>query len=459
MKLVEAMRETRESLRELLLPAVPVILLAIGLLVLAYFWLDPNPPKRVVLATGLARSAYDEFGQRYQVALAPYGVEVVLLASQGSLDNLQLLREGRADLAFVQGGSNEPTPGREEALVTLGSLFLEPLWLFYREDVYRDEVERKAGARHLLSLTQMEGLSLNVGSSGTGVPVLMDKLFRANKVDAGRLQLTRLEETPATAALLDGQLDALVFASAPESLMVQMLLATPGVKLMDFSQSEAYSRRFPFLTPVVLPRGVVDLAQDQPPQDVRLVATTTELIAREGTHPAILQLFAQAANDIHGPAGWFNRAGAFPVTQRSGYTVSREAERFYRSGQPFLQRWLPFWIANLVERMWIVFGLVVALVLPLSRIVPPLYTFRIRRRVFRWYGKLRELERQLLVHPERAPELLRELDALDKRTERIVVPLAYVDEFYELRNNIAAVRRRAWVAAEASVPVAGAGAA
>lgn len=454
MKPREAAHETLASAHEVLLPAVPVAVLTIGLLVLAYFWLEPNPPKHVVLATGPARGAYDEFGQRYRDALARSGIAVTLLPSQGAADNLQLLREGRADIAFVQGGTSEHVPDASAGLVTLGSVFPEPLWLFYREDEYRDEVQRKPASRQITALTQLQGLSVNVGSTGTGVPVLMDKLFRANRMDPAMLQLTRLEETPATAELLDGQLDVLVLASAPEALMVQMLLATPGIRLMDFDQSEAYSRRFPFLTPVLLPHGVVDLAARQPATDVRLVAITTELLAREDTHPALQELFAEAAVDIHGGAGWFHRAGTFPSVQRSGYPVSQEAERTYRAGQPFLQRWLPFWVANLVGRMWVITGIVLALVLPITRIVPPLYRFHVRSRVFRWYGKLRDIEHRLQVQPQRTPELLRELDALDERVDRIAIPLTYADELYELRNNIHLVRRRARMALAASGRVA-----
>jgi hypothetical protein len=176
---------------------------------------------------------------------------------------------------------------------------------------------------------------------------------------------------------------------------------------------------------------------------VRLVATTTALLAREETHPALLQLFAQAARDLHGPAGWFNRAGSFPNIEHSEYPVSAEAERAIRSGRPFLQRWLPFWLANLVERMWLVLGIILAVLLPLSRIVPPLYQLRIRSRVFRWYGQLREIENRLHDAPAQAAEVARELDALDEKVGRISVPLAYADELYALRNNIGVVRRKA----------------
>lgn len=435
----QAIRYTLLSIRDLLISAGPFALLAVVLLVLAYLWLDPTPPKRVRLATGPAQSAYDTFGQRYKKALAANGIEVVLVPSQGSSDNLQLLRDGRADLGFVQGGSNDRASTEETGIVSLGSLFVEPIWLFYREEAARKVAKNGT----LTGLTQLQGLRLNVGTAGSGVPLLMDKLFEANKIDPKSIRISQLEQTPATVAFLAGELDALVFASAPESLMVQMLLMTPGVKLLDFAQSEAYSRRFPFLTPAVLPRGVVDLARDMPAQDVRLVATTTAMLAHEDTHPALLQLFAQAAREFHGPAGWFNRAGSFPTVEHSEYPVSREAERAIRSGPPFLQRWLPFWLANLIERMWLALGIIIAVLLPLSRIVPPLYEFRIRSRVFRWYGQLREIENRLHEAPQERTEALKDLDALDDKVGRISVPLSYADELYALRNNINMVRQRA----------------
>jgi hypothetical protein len=436
--MTKTIRYTLLSIRDLLISAGPVAALAVGLLVLAYLWLDPAPPKRVTLATGPAQSAYDEFGQRYRKALAANGIDVVLLPSQGSSDNLRLLREGKADLGFVQGGSNSRATAEESGLESLGSLFMEPIWLFYREEAAR----KVTPSATLSSLTQLQGLRLNVGTAGSGVPRLMDKLFDANKIDTRRIAISQLEETPATVAFLGGELDAVVFASAPESLMVQMLLQTPGVKLMDFAQSEAYSRRFRFLAPVVLPRGVVDLARDLPPADLRLVATTTALLTREKTHPALLQLFAQAARRIHGPAGWFNRAGAFPNIEHSEYPVSREAERAIQGGQPFLQRYLPFWLANLVERMWLALGIIIAILLPLSRIVPPLYQFRIRSRVFRWYGQLRAIENQMQAQPVDPAHLAEQLDALDEKAGRISVPLSYADELYALRNNINLVRRK-----------------
>jgi hypothetical protein len=222
--------------------------------------------------------------------------------------------------------------------------------------------------------------------------------------------------------------------------MVQMLLTAKGIQLFDFAQAEAYSRRFSFMSPVLLPRGVVDLAQDLPPQDVRLVAPTATLLAREGTHPALMQLFVQAAAQAHGEAGWFQRKGDFPNARNSERPLAAEAQRFYQSGIPFLQRWLPFWLANLIDRMWPVLVSIIAVLIPLSRLLPPLYEFRIRSRIFKWYAQLRELD---AARTERPPEaLLAELSALDERVGQIRVPLSHADELYALRSHINLVRRR-----------------
>ncbi|MES2877618.1 MAG: TAXI family TRAP transporter solute-binding subunit, partial [Pseudomonadota bacterium] len=315
----KTVRNTLISLRAMLTSAGPFVFLTIALLVLAYWWLDPTPPKHVTLATGPDQSAYAEFGKRYAKALSAYGIEVKLLSSEGSAQNLEWLTSGKADLGFVQGGSSALPANDQEGLTSLGSLFVEPVWLFYRSKSAQ-KVSKNA-TLHLL--TQLKGWRVNVGTAGSGVPSLMAKLFDINRIDEGAITLSHLEQTPATVAFLNGELDALVFASAPESPMVQMLLQTPGVKLMNFAQSEAYSRRLPFLTPVTLPRGVVDLANEIPAQNMRLVAPTTTLMARDAVHPAVVQLFSQTSLALHSPAGWFNRAHEFPNLANTEFPLSR----------------------------------------------------------------------------------------------------------------------------------------
>ncbi|HKU45323.1 MAG TPA: TAXI family TRAP transporter solute-binding subunit, partial [Burkholderiales bacterium] len=259
-----------------------------------------------------------------------------------------------------------------------------------------------------------------------------------------REEFTRsvLSDQDAVIALLEGKLDAVVLVAAPEAPFVQMLLQTPGVRLFEFAQAEAYARRYRYISPVTLPRGVAHLALDVPPRDLQLIATTTSLVAREDIHPAIVQLLVQAASRIHSDPGWIARAGQFPSAEHTEFPMAKDAERYYRQGPPLLQRYLPFWLANLVDRMWVALFSIVAILIPISRLVPPLYRFRVRSRIFRWYRNLGLIEAELEENERPRAELLASLDKLEHRVSSVRVPLAYADELYSLRQHIELVRAR-----------------
>ena len=427
------------NFRDLVVSLGPVLLIIAALLVGAYWWLDPQPPKHVRLATGPADSAYATFGERYKKALAANGITVDLVPTEGALANLALLRNGGADVAFVRGGAADSESDGEAGITSLGSLFYEPIWIFYRKDLAH-KLDPKTGV--IARIPQLKGLRVNADQPGSGVPQIVEKLITANHMKPEDLKLAHLEPTAAAAALQRGELDAIVMASAPQSKLVRDLLRDPRLGLMPFDQNEAYSRRLPFLSTVTLPRGVVNLEIDLPPQDVSLLATTTSLLSREETHPALRQLFAQAAQSLHSGAGWFNGARDFPNTKTSELPVSPDGDRAINGTPPVWQRYLPFWASNLLERMWLVLGGLLVLMLPLSRVVPPIYTFRVRSRVFRWYARLREVEAKIEQREGSRKELMGELEALERLTNRIAVPLSYADELFALRNNIHAVRKR-----------------
>jgi hypothetical protein len=270
----------------------------------------------------------------------------------------------------------------------------------------------------------------------------MNRLLTANLMERDAIVRSQLDLSPAVTALLSGELDVVAMVSAPESVLVQMLLQTPGIRLFEFDQAEAYARRYRFLNTVTLPRGVVDLSRNVPPADVDLIAATASLVIREDLHPALAQLFVQAAAHIHSGGGWISRAGQFPTPQNTEYPLARDAERFYRTGPPALQRYLPFWLANLIDRMWVALFSIIALLIPVARVVPPIYQFRIRSRIFRWYRDLRQIEDEIARGGAADPALLERLDKLDVKVDRIMVPLAYTDELYALRSAIALVRQR-----------------
>lgn len=446
------------NLRDMLTSAGPVLLLALGLLAGAYWWLDPQPPRTVILATGPEGSAYAEFGKRYALALADKGIRVDLLSTEGSAGNLQALREGRADVAFVRGGSDEtPDDERDEAndgILSLGALFYEPVWLFYRPAALQAAAPsaasatsaapaRRAAPPALQRLPQLRGLRVNLDQAGSGVPELMRRLLQAHGLGTEAITASSLAPEAAAQALLAGQIDAMVLVTAPESPVVQSLLQASGIALAEWPQADALSRRFPFLQTVTLPRGMVDLARDLPPANVGLLAATTALLTHEDTHPALRQLFAEAAQQIHGGAGWFNGVRDFPNTRTSELPVSPEGDRAINGRPAFWHRFLPFWASNLLERMWLVIGGLIVLLLPLSRVVPPLYTYRVRQRIFRWYARLRAVEARMDEGDATEPTaLLDELDELDRVASQIAVPLAHAEELYALRHNIEATRKR-----------------
>ncbi len=440
-KVTKILNFSRFSLRDLVVAAGPTILLIAAACALAYVLVDPTPPRVVTLSTGQENGAYEAFGKKYAELLGKHGIKVVLKPSMGSYENLQRLASGDADIAFLQSGTTSQDEAERRGLVSLGSLFTEPLWLFLRDDVKAKD------------LTQLKGLRINFGPEGSGAPRLFKQVLEANGLEPSDLKVSSLANTPATVELLEKRIDGLVFSSAPDAPLIQMLLITPGIKLFDFTQAEAYTRRLPFLTHVVLPRGIVDLGRDLPAKDYHLIAPTATLVARDDLHPALVDLLVQAASTIHSGAGWFQQQGQFPSPKYSEIPVAHEAAKFYKDGPPFLQRYMSFWLANLFDRMWVVVVALGALILPLSKVVPPLYVWRIRSRVFRWYGQLRTVEQALAAAPEERrdavyAEQLERLNDIEERVNQISIPLSFADDLYGLRSHINLVRQRILAAHE-----------
>lgn len=405
-------------------------LLLAGLIV-AYQFVGPPPPKRFVLATGEPSGAYYYFGERFAQVMARDGVVVELRATGGSVDNLDLVaREGGADLAFVQGGIASSAP--VDNLVTMGSLYLEPLWLFLGPGVVLDD------------LGDLKGRRLAVGVEGSGTRAVVMQLLEANGVDAANSKLLGVASAALPDALAGGEIDAAFLIGAPQSSTVGKLLRLPGVRLHDMERVEAYTRRNAFLSSVVLPRGVLDLEADLPAKDTETVAVGAMLVARDDFHPALTDLLLIAAAEIHGGHSILADAGTFPTPRFVDLPLSEEAERHYRHGAPFLMRYLPFWAATLVDRLWIMLVPLIGLSLPLARLVPPAYRWQIRRRLLRIYTKLHALDplRTPIADDEDVARRLEELDRLDVDSTIEAVPKGYADDLYQLRRDIDLVRRR-----------------
>jgi TRAP transporter TAXI family solute receptor len=425
--------ETEEvAVREFVLVAA-VALLVIGLAFwVAFRFVRPAPPHDFVISTGGAGGAYHLFGQRYAQLLARDRIEAKLRVSSGSVENLKRLADEQSgvSVALLQGGVGNASENPN--LVSLAALYYEPLWVFYR------------GEREWTLLSELIDKRVAIGPEGSGTRALALALAAANKMADSARSFLPLGGSEAAEALIKGELDAALLVAGPDAPVVQRLLRAEGVRLMNLSHAEALSRRFPYLATVTLPRGVIDLAKDLPTNDVTLVATTAYLVAREDFHPALVSVLLQAASRVHRGGGLFHRAGDFPIAREGDFPLSDTAERYFKSGPPFLQRYMPFWVANLIQRLLVLLVPLIAVVIPVMRIFPRVYAWRVRMRVFRWYHALRAVEQEAGKDPApgRVRELLSQLDEIEDHVSRARVPLTYSDYAYNLKLHIDMVRAR-----------------
>jgi hypothetical protein len=228
------------------------------------------------------------------------------------------------------------------------------------------------------------------------------------------------------------------------SPVIRQLLADERTELLHLRYADAYIALFPFLTKVVVPAGVADIEKNRPATDVTLVSAKASLIVRKELHPAIQYILLNAAAQVHSGPGMFQRAGQFPAAEGSEVALSDDAFQYYKSGRPFLQNYLPFWMAALVSRLLILLIPVLGVLYPIVRFMPVLYDWAVRRRISHLYRELRVLEYELeaLRVENGADKMAAQLERLEQRANHLKIPIAYAGTLYMLRNHIALVRER-----------------
>jgi TRAP-type uncharacterized transport system substrate-binding protein len=388
------------------------------------------PPDNLIMTTGFEIGSYANYGERYRQILAREKIHLKLLPSSGSVENLNRLTDKsfHVDAGFVQDGTS--TPSEAKNLVSLGAIGYAPLWVFYRSE------------RTLNDIFELMGKRVAIGPEGSGVRKFAIDLLQVSHSAAPPTVLLDLSSAAANKALLAGTIDAVMIFGAEDNALVKELLYAPHVKLMNLRQAEAYSRLIPSLSHVVLPMGILDVSKKMPSQEVNLLAATTSLIVCKDLHPALIYLFLDAAVEIHSNAGWVNKKGEFPSPKEQTFPSSPYAERFYKSGRPFLLDYLPFGIAAFVDRTIFIMIPVAIILIPLFRSIPWLYSWRHRRKFYRWYRELKTLE--LDVMKSREPEDIsgyhEKIDRIETSINRISVPLAFFGEVYRLQEHIDLVR-------------------
>jgi TRAP transporter TAXI family solute receptor len=429
----EEHEDTRVSLPlEAFKATLPYLIALLFIAIIGYWLIDPAPPKKIVISINKEDGNYQAFARLYEALLKQDGIALEIRESEGPMDSLSELRKEDAsvDMAFIPGGvaNSESTVG----LVSLGSLYYEPLWIFSKE-------QKKIGL-----LSSLKGKRIAVGRTGSGTNILSRMVLNAAGVTAQNSTLFEIGEDDAKEALRHNVADVIFISGVPTSPLIQEVAALPKVVLLDLNEAEAYSRQFIFLHHLVLPQGALSLESNIPPRKADLLAPTVTLVARESMHPALVYLVLKVISRVHSGAGMLQHGHEFPSAKDSDFEISSQASHFYESGPPFLDRYLPFWAATFVSRVLIILLPLLALAIPLSRIAPAAYVWLVKSRVHKLYGELRFLEMQLRdsQQPLEISTFRKELDAIENKVNHLRLPVAFSSHLYELRSHIELVRTK-----------------
>ena len=422
----------RRSVSDWFLASLPfLLLLAVAAFAIRHF-VDPAPPNAIILSTGSSEGGYEEYAKLYAEILKDDHVHVVIRPSDGARENYDRLRDEHSDVdaGFVQDGIGNP----EEApnLVSLGSIAYEPLWIFHRlpKDASR--------------LAQLSGKRIAVGKPGGGTELLAKALLKASHVDPKNAVFVPKGWEEARDALLSGSIDAAIFLGTGEDPLIRSLILDPTVRLMSLDQAEAITRQIPYLHHLVLPHGAIDLAANRPDRDIDLVSPTATLLIKDRMHPSIIYLLLRTISQVHDDPGLFEKKNEFPTNTDFQFPLAEEAKTFYKSGPPFWQRFLPYWLAALLDRYILVLIPFFAVAFPLLKLLPKIYHWRIRSRILKSYEELKLLEMlaESSLSESGVRKYQRDLDEIEDRVNHLKLPLSYIDHLYSLRGHIDFVRGR-----------------
>jgi TRAP-type uncharacterized transport system substrate-binding protein len=412
-------------------PAITIAVTSTAIGCAAIVMLGSMPPHTIAMATGPEGGAYYDVGQQYRAVLARSNVEVLLVPTAGSVENLRLLRDPHSGVSvgLLQGGI--VAAGDTEGLESLGTVLNEPMWWFRRREI------QETGVAGLIDRR------ISIGPAGSGTRALTLQLFRRAGVEGRVGELLDLPPRATAEKLQAGEIDVAFIMAGWNSEVVQRLLADGRIVLSGYPRADALVALYPFLHKVIIPRGAVDLAEDRPPADVVLIAAKGSLVVRSDVHPAIQYLLLNAATEIHSGANVIRYAGEFPAPEAVDVSLSSEAQRFYKSGLPFLHEYFPFWVAALIGKLIILLIPILGVLYPMMRFLPRLYDWMMRSKILRMYGELRLLEDEMAsaCGSGRDPgEVSARLDRLETQANHLRVPRAYASMLYMLRNHIDLVR-------------------
>ena len=406
---------------------------------LALEYLVPSPPSKITIATGPKGSSFDYFGKRYREAFARVGVRLELRQTVGALENLRLLQDPKSgvDIGFVIGGISDGSQAPD--LLSTGLIYNVPFWIFHPSSTPLDD------------LPQLKGKRIAVGPEGSGTRyTAAERILSKANINSKTATLLPLEGNAAVDALNDGKVDAVLIVGGSDAPAVRALLANPRIRLMDFSTAEAFTRIFPDLVRLVLPKGAIEIDPPNPTNDVTLIGTTAKVLIRDDLHPAIVQLLARTMKEVHGGLGLFQRNGEFPASFDPEFPMAQIAVDYYKNGPSFLAKYLPFWMTIYAQRMIAFSVAAIAIVFPAFSFAPRLYEWFAQTRLRGLYRRLRAVENALhtnLTVPQ-VEKLQSELADIDQATS--IVPMRNSDLYFMLRYHLNQTRSRLAEASQAA---------
>lgn len=402
-----------------------------------FYFVAPPPPMSATMSTGGVDGGYAQFAEKLRLELAKEGFQLKLVNSSGSRENAERLLDPNSDvqLALLQSGQSlELEPQQRQQLIHLGAVFQEPLWLFARKDLTID------------TLRDLIDLRTAIGTNNGGIRMMLKPMLNANQIDLEQLPKTwhPYSGKRALAELLDNKLDAMFLLGTAESSLVQEAAKHSELQLVSVNQSAAYRARLPFITEIQVGQGLLNLASNQPQQDTTILSPLALLVANESFHPALSALVLAAAQEVMKSGSLIDAPDTWPQNLPHDFATLTEAEYFHNKGLPLLQRYLPFRIASLADRYIILVIPLLVLLFPLFKIAGPVYRWRIRARIYRWYKYLRDIDRQLNNNtlPAHLDEEIERLTSLQSELAKVEVPLSYTNELYQLHLHLRYVLQR-----------------
>lgn len=415
-------------------------LLIVGLIVLlaAFGWVmtivvEPAFQRTIVMTSGADNGIYRGFADRYAPILKHAGIKLDIRDSSGSVENYERLRDPKSvyDIGFIQSGTTRPK--ETDNLQTIAAVSYEPIWVFYRGETTVDR------------LTQLRGKKISMGVPGSGLLNVAQSLLGYSGITSQNSTLLQMDAPAAYQGLENGQIDAAFFIGRPDADMQKTLLNS-SLKLMSFAQADALVQKMPSLSKIVLPRASASVADDRPRSDVTLLAATALLVSKNTMHPALVYLLLDAARIVHGREDYFTPLGTFPNTNTDEFPISDESVRYFKSGQPFLYRNLPFWLASLIERRLLILVPFAALLIGLIQALPRMLEARMKKRLVVWYREIKALEDEVWSSSEPTRSQIAqwsdEIENIDANASRIRIPYRYFQDVYALKQAIGVVRDR-----------------